>query len=321
MRAVLKTLLAAALALSFALPAGAQTLRLGVQKTGTLAWELGVMQRLGLDKAAGLDLQIVDLATTEAGKLAISGGSVDVVLQDWLWVARERELGHKLKFAPYSSALGAIMVKADGPLASLGDLKGKTLGVAGGPLDKSWLLTQAFAKQSGFDIAHEARVVFGAPPLLAEKAADGELDAALLFWNFASDLETRGFKRLADMGEIEKSLGAKAPVAMVGYVFDEDFAAKNAAALGRFFDASRQAREALANDATLWPAILARAGQKDPAAAALYQKRYGEGAPRRPVADEEADAARLFKTLSALGGEELVGKAATLDAGVYYKPN
>ena len=53
-----------------------------------------------------------------------------------------------------------------GPIAALADLQGKTLGVAGGPLDKSWLLLQAYAERSGADIAKRSRVVFGAPPLL-----------------------------------------------------------------------------------------------------------------------------------------------------------
>ena len=37
-------------------------------------------------------------------------------------------------------------------------------------------------------------------------------------------LESRGFRRLIGMDEVERRLGAKGPVAMVGYVFDESFA-------------------------------------------------------------------------------------------------
>jgi len=34
----------------------------------------------------------------------------DIIVSDWLWVSRERGLGAKLTFYPYSSALGAVMV-------------------------------------------------------------------------------------------------------------------------------------------------------------------------------------------------------------------
>lgn len=311
--------LCAIVALLGADQARAERLRLGVQKSGTFGWELAVIKARGLDKSAGLELVITDLATTEAGKIAIAGGAVDIIVSDWLWVSRERSLGRGLTFFPASSAVGAVMARADGPVATLDDLKGKTLGVAGGPLDKSWLLLRAYAKRSGFDLGGQTRVVFGAPPLLAEKAAQGELDATLQFWNFCADLEGRGFRRLVDIADVEKTLGASGPVAMIGYVFDEDFARKNGAALARFFDIARQAKDILAQDEREWPPILAQLG-KGVDAAPRYRARYSEGVPRRPVADEEADARVLFKALSESGGAELVGPAGALDAGTYYKP-
>jgi NitT/TauT family transport system substrate-binding protein len=300
--------------------ASAETLRIGAQKSGTFGWELAVIKARGLDKSAGLDLEIIDLANTEAGKIAIGGGAVDIILSDWLWVSRERGLGRRLTFTPYSSAVGAVMARSDGPVAGLADLKGKRLGVAGGPLDKSWLLLQAFAKRSELDLGHDAHVVFGAPPLLTEKAAQGEIDATLQFWNFCADLEQRGFRRIVDMQDVEKGLGAGGPVAMVGYVFDEDFAAGNASALARFLDIARQAKDILANDDARWPDIMTSIGQKDPSAAALYRRRYSEGVPRRPIAEEEADARVLFKTLAEIGGADLAGPAVELDPGTFYKP-
>src|SRR6201997_3825152 len=90
-----------------------ETLRIGLQKTGTFAWQLDVIRRHGLAANAGLDLKISEYASPDAGKLALNGGSVDLAVVDWLWVARSRALGTKLLFYPYSSAVGSIMVKAD----------------------------------------------------------------------------------------------------------------------------------------------------------------------------------------------------------------
>ena len=301
-------------------PAAAETLRIGAQMSGTFGWELALIKARGLDKAAGLDLVVTDLANTDAGKLAIASGSVDIVLSDWLWVSRERSLGKTLTFSPYSSALGAVMAKGGGPITGLADLKGHKLGVAGGPLDKSWLLLQAYARTKGVDLSKDAEIVYGAPPLLGQKTVQGEIDATLQFWNFAAELEQRGFRRLVDMQVVEKGLGASGAVAMVGYVFDEDFAAKHAATLNKFLAMSKQAKDILAADETLWPGIMDKIGQKNPAAAAIYRQRYGEGVPKRTLAEEEADAALLFKTLAANGGAELVGAATALDPGTYYKP-
>jgi NitT/TauT family transport system substrate-binding protein len=306
-------------AAAFALPcAAAEKLRLGVQKTGTFAWELDVIKTSGLAAKADLDLEVTELASTEAGKIALMGGSVDLILSDWLWVTRERGLGSNLTFRPYSTALGAVMVPPGSPVKTLDGLRGKSLGVAGGPLDKSWLLLRAFAQRDGLDLKARANVVFGAPPLLYQKAVDGELDANLNFWNYAAALEAQGFRRLVDIQDIEKQLGAKGALAMVGYVFDESLAKTHGAALDRFFDISRDAKERLALSDTAWAGIAKQIGVADPTELALYRKSYSMGIPRRPVAEEAADAAALYGVLREIGGPELVGAANTLNPGTFY---
>jgi NitT/TauT family transport system substrate-binding protein len=199
----------------------AETLRIGLQTTGTFAWQLDVIRRHGLAERAGLDLKISKFASPDAGKLAVNSGSVDVAVVDWLWVARARALGAKLLFYPYSSAVGAIMVKNDSPLNKLEDLKGRVLGVAGGPLDKSWLIVQAAAIRQGIDLKHIATLQYGAPPLIAEKLQQGEADASLNFWNFCASLETQGYRRIFEVRDAEATLGMKEPVALIGYAFSE----------------------------------------------------------------------------------------------------
>src|SRR6266508_1388996 len=135
--------------LRFAAVAATERIRLAVQKTGTLSWELDIIKAHGLDRKAGLQIETLELASTEAGKIALKGGSADLMLSDWLWVARERSLGDSLVFSPSSSTLGAVMTPARSPISAIADLKGKKLAIAGGPLDKSWLLLQALARRFG----------------------------------------------------------------------------------------------------------------------------------------------------------------------------
>src|SRR5215467_15525495 len=96
-----------------------ETLRVAVQKTGTFAWELAVIRAHGLDKQANLSVEVLELASPEAGKIALRAGNADIVVSDWAWVSRERTLGAKLTFYPYSSALGAVMVPASSPIQTL----------------------------------------------------------------------------------------------------------------------------------------------------------------------------------------------------------
>lgn len=296
----------------------ADTIRLAVQKTGTFSWELATIREAGLDKEANLSLEVTELASPEAGKIALRAGNADIMLSDWLWVSRERTLGAKLTFYPYSSALGAVMVPAASPIMTLADLKGRKLAVGGGPIDKNWLLLQARMKQDGIDLKSDATIVYGAPPLIAAKALDGEMDASLNFWNFCAQLEAKGFRRLARIEEILPKLGAKGAVSAVGYVFDESWAASHRDTVARFIDMTRKAKQLLVTSDAAWDKIAPLTGATDPALLRTYRNRYRDGIPRRSITDEEADARVLYRVLAEIGGHDLVGPAAELDPGTFY---
>jgi NitT/TauT family transport system substrate-binding protein len=313
-------LLALGLLIGTACTSSAETLRIGLQTTGTFAWQLDVIRRHGLAERAGLDLKITEFASTEAGKLAVNSGSVDIAVVDWLWVARARALGAKLQFYPYSSAVGAIMVKGDSPLKGLEDLKGHVLGVAGGPLDKSWLIVQAAALRKGIDLKQTTTLQYGAPPLIAQKLQQSEAEASLNFWNFCAALETKGYRRIFEVRDAEAALGLKQPVAVIGYVFSESFAAAHKGALDRFIAITREADDILLKSDEEWNALRPLMHADDDRTFAAYRDRTREGMARRPVAAEASDAGALFKALAAIGGPDLVGPSQELDRGLYYQP-
>jgi NitT/TauT family transport system substrate-binding protein len=297
-----------------------ETLRIGLQKTGTFAWQLDVIRRHGLAASAGLDLKISEYASPDAGKLALNGGSVDLALVDWLWVARARALGAKLKFYPYSSAVGSIMVKSDSPLRNIADLKGRVLAVAGGALDKSWLIVQAAAMREGIDLKREVKLQYGAPPLIFQKLQQGEADAGLNFWNFCARLEALGYRRILDVRDAEAALGLQQPLALVGYAFSEDFAANHKSTIDRFIAAAETANDIMLRSDEEWDALRPLMSAEDEWTFKAYRDRTREGMPRRPIAAEESDARALFAALANVGGPELVGPMQELDRGLYYQP-
>ena len=301
--------------------AGAETLRIGVQKTGTFAWQLDVIARHGLARGNGLDLDIQEFASPEASKLALNSGTVDIAVVDWLWVARERALGRALKFYPYSTAVGAIMVKANSPIHELADIKGRSLAVAGGALDKSWLIVRAAARRRGIDLARQARLMFGAPPLLYEKLRQGEAEAGLNFWNFCARLENQGYRRLYDVRDAEAELGLTQPIAAIGYVFSERFVTAHPETIDRFLGAARRADQILLQSDAEWEALRPLMAAEDQATFEAYRKIGRSTVPRRSIDDEEADARKLFRTLAEIGGAELVGPSQELDEHLYYRPS
>jgi NitT/TauT family transport system substrate-binding protein len=296
----------------------ADRIRIAAQKTGTFAWELEVLKAHGLDREAGITIETTELASTEAGKIALESGAVDLMLSDWLWVSRERALGGDAVFYPYSSALGAVMVPANSPITGIRDLVTRKLAVAGGPLDKSWLLLQALARRSGIDLKTQSDVVYGAPPLLQQKALQGETEATLTFWNFCAELEAASMRRAVAMDDVVKSLGATGPAAMIGYVFSDNWAVHNRSVLNRFFAATRKAKDILAQSPAEWERLAPQIAANGAAGVDVYRQRYLEGIPRRPLNAEIADAKTLYAVLADIGGHNLVGPAAELDPGTYY---
>jgi NitT/TauT family transport system substrate-binding protein len=241
-----------------------------------------------------------------------------MIVSDWLWVSRQRSEGGDLTLAPYSTAVGAIMVKQESPIRTIADLKGRKIGVTGGPLDKSWLLIQALARRDhGLDLTSASEIVFGAPPLVSEKAIEGELDAVLNFWHFCARLEANGFRRLVGANDAARALGASGPVSALGYVFHDKWARANPDAAMGFVKASAQAKDLLAKSDEEWlrlaPIVRAQGRELE-----KLRDRYREGIPRRPVAEEAADAARLYRVLAEIGGEKLVGTSPEMAPGTFW---
>ena len=116
-----------------------------------------------------------------------------MAVADWIWVARQRAAGKDYVSIPYSKAVGGVVVPGDSPAATLQDLAGGKVGIAGGPLDKSWLILRAYAEQEyGMDLKGGTEQVFGAPPLIFKSGLKGEVDGAINFWHFLAKMKAAG---------------------------------------------------------------------------------------------------------------------------------
>lgn len=305
-------------------PATARTLRLSILQFGSAAWALAAMGALRLDEAHGLALGLRRAANNDAGRLAFLTGAVDGVVSDLLWAARLRAEGRGLVYLPFSTGSGAVMVPAGSKLRTLADLDGARLGVAGGPLDKSWLLLQAHARAAGIDLTKKARLAFGAPPLLAAQLEQGGLDAALLYWTFCARLEPKGYTPLITVNDILAAFGIAPPPALVGYVFDGGFAEREPAILAAFTQALAGTQAALggagSDAATGWSAARQVMQAEDDATFEALKRGYIAGIPGTDAAADRAAAGKLVEVLAAVGGEAVLGPVRTLPEGFYWQP-
>lgn len=287
-------------------------LRLGLVAFGTASWEIATLEN------PGVDLRVVELANPQAGRVALLGGGVDMILADWLWVSRQRDGGHGVTFLPWSSAVGGLLVPPGSPVTTLADLRGKRVGVAGGPLDKSWLLLKALAKRDhGMDLETATQVVHAAPPLLNRQAEAGELDAVLTFWHYGARLQAKGFRTVMDADAAAEALGAGGAVPWLGWAVTDAWAAAHPQALAAFHAATRRAKERLRDDDAAWDPLRPLMRADDEATFEALRAGYRAGIPGPLKAKQEAAAAHLFALLAATGGRDLVGEAKTLAAGTF----
>lgn len=306
---------ATALAASVAKSAEVPVFKIGTLPFGTVQWEINTLIAHGFDKDAGIKVESVPLASTEAARIAFLSGSVDAIANDLLFASRLKAEHKSVLYMPHSSTEGALIVAANSPIKSLADLKGKSIGVAGGPLDKSWLVVRAAAlKSDNFDLTKDARPVFGAPPLLAAKLESGELDSALLYWSQAARLEAKGYRQVVSVEDVLAQLGAKGKVAIVGYLFKSDAKQDVLASFGK---AIRRTEDLLAEKPEAWDAIRPIMQAPDDATFKALKSAYVRGIPRKPRAEEIADARSFYAIVAKLGGVALVGSATTLPDDLY----
>ena len=294
----------------------APVVRVGTLRFGSVAWELDVLRTHGLDTAAGIAIESVEFAAAQATQVALQAGRVDMIVQDWLWVSRQRASGTDWTLSPTSAALGAVMVLAASPIRTAADLAGRRLGIAGSPLDKSWLLLRAYAQRTlGLDLDQRVVKSFGPPPLLAEQLSAGRLDAVLTYWPFAARAEALGQRRVLAMEDAVEALGIRAGVPFLGWVFADAYAARNTAAVAALIDASAKARAILVQSDAEWDRIAPLTGTSGPDELARLRAWYRRGALGHW--DLEATT-RLYDILAAVGGPALVGPATTLVPGTLW---
>ena len=318
LRLVSVVLAAVALLVTTVASASGHQVRVGVLKFGTVHWELDVIKTHKLAEKQGLDLQIVELGSKRATAVALQGGGADVIVTDWIWVSRQRAEDRDYAFAPYSLSVGGLMVRPDTGISELADLRGKKVGVAGGPVDKSWLLLQAYAKREGLDLSVSVEPTFGAPPLLNELIKRGDLPAVLNFWHYNARLKAAGMQELLTAAEILPELGVGRPIPLLGWVFNRSWANEHRDAVDGFLRASYSAKHLLLESDAEWKRLEPKMKVSDAATAAALRDAYRLGIPREfGEADRDA-AAQAFSILAREGGEKLVGTSDTLMPGTFW---
>lgn len=295
-------------------------LRIGTLENGTVNWEIQTIRGQGYDQAHGFSLHPLILAGNPATQVALQGGEVDTIVSDWLWVAQQRARGADFTFLPYSTAVGGVVVAGDSPIRDLAGLRGKRIGISGGPVDKSWLILRAWSRQQlGEDLADITEQVFGAPPLIMNAAETGQVDAAINLWHLQALMQARGMREIASVAQAAQALGLDAQTPLLGYVLRDRWIAANPGLARGLAQASRAAKDLLSRADAAWQPIRRYMGAGDEAEFQALRAGWRAGVPPDAPVDV-THAQRLFATMAELGGEALTGGLSELPPGLFWWP-
>ena len=211
------------------------------------------------------------------------------------------------------------MVRPDSGIKTIGNLRGRKIGIAGGPVDKSWLMLRAYAMRSiGADLKDIAKPTFAAPPLLNKIMLNGEIPAVLNFWHYTARLKSAGMVELIGVNDLLPALGVNRRPPLIGWVFSERWAKDYGPAIKGFLRSLRAAKKILASSDAEWDRLrpLTKA-ENDETFVALRQA-YRAGIPESFGDEDIAAAKSLFKTLAEYGGRDLVGESPALAPGTFW---
>lgn len=299
----------------------AKKIKIGSLQYGSVNWELKLIKELELDKEEGFEIEIIELASKNAAAVALQGGAVDMIITDWFWVSRQRSEGRLFSFVPHSMAAGGLIASKDSSIKNESDLVGKKIGIAGGQVDKGWLIFRAFYKKEyGKELKDESRQIFGAPPLLNKKIEQDSFDAILTYWPYQAKLLTNNkFTKVINITDILTKLELPKGIPVIGWVFKDKWASKNQELLDVFLKTSKKAKKLMLESDEIWQKIRPFMNVEDDKLFLSLRDIYREGIPSQDFSNKQINGSKkLYSILSQVGGRELVGKAKTLSPGTFW---
>jgi NitT/TauT family transport system substrate-binding protein len=252
---VLTVLSAPASAAQDAIPA--PVLRIALEAGGTFTWVLRVVHTLGLDRRHGVTLEPTPFATKAAAEAALRAGDADVKVDDWLFVSWARARGLRVRAVDgFSNSVGGVVVRSDGPIRTIADLRHRRLGVTS-IADKGYLALRAVAAaQGGFDLQSASDVFPAAPLLLTQLLERGDVDAIVQYWQFIPRLVSTGrFRELASTAALVRRLAPGADLPFLVIVATDDVIRSRPDLVRAFLASVREGAAALGARRDLWDAL------------------------------------------------------------------
>jgi len=280
---MLRYLIAAMLLLSGCAPAaspdksGARTFTLGIT-SGAQEFVDFVMDRHGLLDQVGLKAEKVKSLSPANLHLMVAERKVDIGYGGFTTMATARSEGKDIiVIHGVFSPVNMVFVRKDSPIKTLTDLKGKKIGLFGGPGSTTFAFLAVLSRNwYGLDLFKDAELVTAPSPALIEFLGKGDIDAALLgtvesIQTFAKDR----YRVLVDLSADYKAhQGGRAP-AHVTIATNETFAKAHSDIVRDYLKAYKNALDYVKSHPEVWDEYAASIKMDDPAERTLLREKMG----------------------------------------------
>jgi NitT/TauT family transport system substrate-binding protein len=297
------------------------TLRFAVIGSGGQNEVPFAIQQAGLDRKYGINVEIIDFAAPGQQYNMFRSGAADIANGNFIDLLRQRKGGNAVQaihgFQGYNNV---FVVKPSSSIKEFADLKGRKVGTFGTTF-LDWLIARAAGKKAfNVDLQTDASLVPGAPPLLNQFLARGEVDATLQFSSLALAPIARSEQRmLIDMPALMKAAGFRSDLLYLQWMVTEKWARANPEAVARVPAMLNEAYAVLKRDDGLWPALAQRINITDPQIVAAYRD-LARRIDNPPYSAELIKPTQdLLDALVAIAGEQAVG-VTTVDPAAFLFP-
>ena len=237
-----------------------------------------VMEGHGLLDQVGLKADKVKSLSPANLHLMVAERKVDIGFAGFTTMATARSEGKDL-IVIYGvfSPVNMVFVRKDSAIKTLADLKGKKLGIFGGPGSTTFAFLAVIARNwYGIDLFHDVELVTAPAPALAEFLGKGDIDAALL--GTVESIQTSAqdrYRVLVDLSaEYKAHQGGRAP-AHVTVATNEEFAKTHGDIVRDYLKAYKNTLLYIHAHPEVWDEYAASIQMDNPAERALLREKMG----------------------------------------------
>jgi NitT/TauT family transport system substrate-binding protein len=280
-----------------------------------------VITQFGFDKKYGLALQVIDFTLPGQQYPMFRGDAIDVSGGNFVDLLRQRKAGIGLRaFRGFQGYNNVMVTKPDSSIKTFADLRGKKIGEFGTTF-LDWLIVRAAGQKAyNLDLEKEAQLAAGAPPLLNQFLAKGDIDATLQFISLALGPIAQGQQRvITSIPELMRAAGFNPECFYLQWHVSEKWTSAHPGAIDRVNAMLDDAYAKLRSDDSVWPALAQKIHITDPALVTAYRNedRKHDDPPHNPILIGATQ--KLLDAIVAIAGAEAVG-VTTVDPAAFIFP-